>query len=130
MPFLRHLLSISIASLVSSFTAGAPTPASQARGGAQEPPPGPPGAIRVRVRLIPVDVIVTDDHDRPVLDLKKEDFRIFENGRPQEIRHFSIQTLTAISAARRTIQNLDDRRLSPKFLPAHSLVGCYLVKPP
>ena len=31
---------------------------------------GPPGTIRVRVRLVPVDVIATDDRDRPVTDLK------------------------------------------------------------
>jgi VWFA-related protein len=54
----------------------------------------PPGTIRVRVRLVPVDVIVTDSLGRPVTNLKREDFRIFENGREQEIRHFSIQKLT------------------------------------
>ena len=34
----------------------------------------PPGAIRVSVGLVPIDVIVTDDHDRPVTDLKQDDF--------------------------------------------------------
>lgn len=57
-----------------------------------------PGTIRVQVRLVPVDVIVTDDHDRPVTDLKQEDFQILEDGKPQEIRHFSVQTLTAAAA--------------------------------
>lgn len=65
------------------------------QGTAQGQRPAPPGTIRVRVRLIPVDVIVTDSHDRSVTDLKQEDFQIFENGRPQEIRHFSIQTFRA-----------------------------------
>jgi len=53
-----------------------------------------PSTIRVQVNLVPVDVIATTSNGRPVTDLKKEDFRIFENGREQEIRHFSIQTLT------------------------------------
>ncbi len=53
---------------------------------------GPPGTIRIRVRLIPVDVTVTDSNNNPVTDLKPEDFEIFEDGRPQEIRHFSVQT--------------------------------------
>ena len=57
-----------------------------------------PGIIRVHVRLIPVDVRVTDRGDRPVTDLKQEDFQVLENGQPQEIRHFSVQTLTATSA--------------------------------
>jgi VWFA-related protein len=65
--------------------------------GAQNQRPGPPGTIRVRVRLIPVDVVVTDQRDRPVTNLKAEDFQIFENGREQEIRHFSIEKLTAIA---------------------------------
>jgi VWFA-related protein len=56
--------------------------------------PGPPGTIRVRVGLVPVDVVVTDDHNRPVPDLKQEDFQVFENGRLQEVRHFTVQTFT------------------------------------
>jgi VWFA-related protein len=63
----------------------------QGRSNAQRQRDAPPGTIRVRVTLIPVDVIVTDQQDRPVTDLKKEDFQILENGRPQEISHFSIQ---------------------------------------
>jgi VWFA-related protein len=65
------------------------------RGEPQEQQPAPVGTIRVSVRLVPVDVIVTDARDRPVLDLTKDSFTILENGRPQEIRHFSLQTFTA-----------------------------------
>ncbi|MBZ5499939.1 MAG: VWA domain-containing protein [Acidobacteriia bacterium] len=80
---------------------------------AQDQRSGQAGTIRVRVRLIPVDVIVTDSHDRPVTDLKQENFQIFENGRPQQIRHFSIQTFSAATAAPeqpaqlRTVATLD-----------------------
>ncbi len=62
---------------------------------AQRERQGPPGTFRVRVRLVPVDVIVTDKNDKPVLDLQKENFTILENGRPQEIRHFAVQSLTS-----------------------------------
>ncbi|MGA2261365.1 MAG: VWA domain-containing protein, partial [Acidobacteriota bacterium] len=78
------------------LTAGLQGISTQAQSGDQKA--GPPGFIRVRVGLVPVDVIVTDDHDRPVTDLKQEDFQIFENGRSQEIRHFSVQTFTAAAA--------------------------------
>lgn len=63
--------------------------------------PGPPGTFRVRVRLVPVDVIVTDQRNRPVTDLKAEEFEVYDNGRLQEIRHFSMQTFTetAVQAA-------------------------------
>jgi len=65
----------------------------------QDQRPGPPGTIRVQVRLIPVDVSVTDARGLPVTDLKQEDFRILENGRLQEIRHFSMQTYDETAAA-------------------------------
>jgi hypothetical protein len=37
----------------------------------------------------------TDSRGRPVMGLKQEDFRILENGKSQEIRHFSVQTFDA-----------------------------------
>ncbi|MGA2261733.1 MAG: VWA domain-containing protein [Acidobacteriota bacterium] len=55
---------------------------------------GPPGTIRVRVRLVPVDVTVIDKDGKPVPDLRQEGFRIFEDGQEQEIRHFSVEKLT------------------------------------
>ena len=73
---------------------GSHAPAAQVQTRAQEQRPPQAGTIQVRVRLVPVDVLVTDRLDRPVADLKKEEFRIFENGREQEIRHFSVQTFT------------------------------------
>lgn len=42
------------------------------------------------VELVPIDVIVLDSNGKPVLDLGRNNFTIFENGRKQEIRHFSI----------------------------------------
>jgi VWFA-related protein len=53
-----------------------------------------PGAFRVRVTLVPVDVRVTDANGRPVLDLTKDDFVILENGVRQEVSHFSQEVLT------------------------------------
>jgi VWFA-related protein len=71
------------------------TPAAGSAGGQR---PGPPGTIRVRVRLIPVDVIAADQQNRPVANLKQEDFQIFENGQEQQIRHFSVEKLSASPA--------------------------------
>jgi len=82
---IRRLLMITSAALFIPAVGVSQDPDQQKR-------PAPPGTIRVQVRLIPVDVTVTDSRDRPILDLKKEDFEIFENGRPQEIRHFMLQT--------------------------------------
>ncbi len=55
-----------------------------------------PGTIRVRVTLVPIDIIVTDKDDRPVTDLRQEDFTVIEDGVRQNIAHFSFQALTAI----------------------------------
>lgn len=76
---------VSMVALACLFLTGAPAAQTQNQ------QPGPPGTIRIRVRLIPVDVTVTDRSGKPVEDLRQEDFQIFEDGHPQEIRHFSVQ---------------------------------------
>jgi len=48
--------------------------------------------IQVRVELVNVLVTVTDKKNYLVTDLTKDDFRVFEDGRPQEIRYFSRET--------------------------------------
>ncbi len=69
---------------------------------AQAPAAGPPGnnsqapgdqsRIQVRVELVNVLTTVTDKKNRLVTDLTKDDFRIFEDGKPQDIRFFSRET--------------------------------------
>jgi len=45
--------------------------------------------LRVSVTLVQVDAVVTDRQGRPVRDLKKDDFELFEDGKVREITHFS-----------------------------------------
>jgi VWFA-related protein len=47
-----------------------------------------PGAFKSRITLVPVDVRVLDRQGRPVTDLTRADFQVFEDGRPQEIGAF------------------------------------------
>src|SRR5215467_13676276 len=49
----------------------------------------PDTVIRINVNLVQVDAIVTDSKDQPVTDLKKEDFVILQDGKPQTITNFS-----------------------------------------
>ncbi len=42
----------------------------------------------VDVQIVNVDVIVTSDSGEPVMDLKAEDFAVFEDGQPMEIVNF------------------------------------------
>jgi VWFA-related protein len=92
----RPILAL-IGTLIAFLTAGSRIGPTQDQAVPQSQRPGPPGTIRINVRLVPVDVIVTDDRGRPVTDLKREDFQIFENGRLQDIRHFTVQTFTGAS---------------------------------
>lgn len=45
--------------------------------------------INISTNLIQVDVVVTDKKNRPVTNLKFEDFEIYEKGKKQDISNFS-----------------------------------------
>ena len=45
--------------------------------------------IRVKVEMVSLPVVVTDSNGAYVTDLKKDDFRIYEDGIPQDIAAFS-----------------------------------------
>ena len=68
---------------------------------AQQPPAGqtPPATqadaqkqptFRTAINFIRVDVIVSDGKGIPILDLKQEDFAVFEDGKPQRVETFSV----------------------------------------
>jgi VWFA-related protein len=57
---------------------------------APAPPAQQPPVFRAGVEYVPLDVVVTDDQNHPLLDLTKDDFAISENGRPQRIATFSL----------------------------------------
>ncbi|MFB3923668.1 MAG: VWA domain-containing protein [Terriglobia bacterium] len=49
----------------------------------------PESKIIQRVEVVNVPVTVLDRRGRPVIDLNKEDFEVYEDGKPQTIRYFS-----------------------------------------
>lgn len=51
-------------------------------------PAGTSSNIRVRVEVVNVPVTVLDKRGTPVIDLTKDDFRVYEDGKPQAIRYF------------------------------------------
>jgi Ca-activated chloride channel family protein len=67
---------------------GAAAPTSQ-RAPAPEAAPTSPQTIGVRVQVVNVPVTVLDKRGRPVIDLTKEEFQVFEDGVEQVIRYFS-----------------------------------------
>src|SRR5215510_2128086 len=53
-------------------------------------PPGQDQPIRIKTELINLRAVVTDKRGQSITDLKKEDFELMENGKPQEVSFFSI----------------------------------------
>lgn len=58
----------------------------------------PTGSFRSRITMVPLDVRVLDRDGKPITDLRQEDFTVLEDGIPQAIRHFAIQSLTPEAA--------------------------------
>lgn len=48
-------------------------------------------AVRVSSRLVLVDAVVTDKSGQRITDLKKDDFTLLENGKPQKLSAFSFE---------------------------------------
>jgi len=67
----------------------------------QDPPAAPdaPSAIKVRVEVVNVLCDVYDQKGALITNLHKEDFKIQENGRPQEIRYFAQESNLPLTLA-------------------------------
>jgi VWFA-related protein len=61
---------------------------------AQSPPPQQQPIFRTTTELRAIEVRVTDQRHRPITDLTQADFTIFEDGKPQVIKHFAPISLT------------------------------------
>jgi Ca-activated chloride channel homolog len=48
-----------------------------------------------QARIVRLNVIVTDAEGRAVTDLRREEFRVTEDGKPQALTHFSVEELPA-----------------------------------
>src|SRR5580765_5468720 len=54
-----------------------------------KPPTEEKEVIRVDTEVVDVPLTVTDKTGKPVLNLKKNNFAVFEDGKPQEIEEFA-----------------------------------------
>jgi VWFA-related protein len=75
------LLGAGVGSAAGQDSSPAPSPATTA------PASNSPN-IRVRVEVVNVPVTVLDKRGTPVIDLTKDDFRLYEDGKPQAIKYF------------------------------------------
>jgi VWFA-related protein len=97
---LRCLLAAGIVSALSVTFASAQAPTGPQSGGQQQPPPpstqtpppqkGPEGSlsIAVEVPVVTMDVVATTNHGDIISGLKRENFRLFEDGVPQTVTNF------------------------------------------
>jgi VWFA-related protein len=74
---------------------------------AQEPAP-----IRVTTRMVQLTVVVHDKTGKAATGLGREDFRIFDSGREQEIRSFSVDGGEPLREARKLPPDTFSNRLS------------------
>jgi VWFA-related protein len=62
---------------------------------AQQPKPTSPknqDTLRIETELVQIDLVVTDKQGKPVADLKREDFELYEDGKKQTLTHFAVGT--------------------------------------
>lgn len=50
------------------------------------------GVIRVQTNLVDIGVVVRDSNGHPIAGLKQEDFQVFDQGKPQAITHFVVES--------------------------------------
>jgi len=78
-----------------------------------------PATFKVRVNLVLVRVVVRDDKGKVVPNLRREDFQLFDNRKPQAITYFSVETpeSQALKSAPAVADN-DETGATPKELDA------------
>ncbi|MBP1622056.1 MAG: hypothetical protein H6Q07_76 [Acidobacteria bacterium] len=64
-----------------------------------EPSAQAPSIFRVPVGVVVVNATVTDEHGNPVTDLTREDFRVFEDGKPRDIQTFALESHNPVRTA-------------------------------
>lgn len=82
-------LGLAVAALAAPGAQQAPPPQPPARQDPQDPQQRPP-VFKSGINFVRVDVIVTDNGGNPILDLKREDFQVQEDGAPQKIEQFEL----------------------------------------
>ena len=71
--------------------AGAPAKDASATAQGQQPTYETSAVLKVKSRLVVVDVVARDGKGAPVTDLKQEDFTVLEDGKEQKLRIFNFQ---------------------------------------
>lgn len=71
---------------------------------------GSSGTLRVDVDLVTVEVIAQDKKGNPVLDLKKEDFKLYDDGKLQQIVTFDAVADSGDKTVPTSLNDIDETR--------------------
>lgn len=85
-----------------------------------------PIPLRTNVTAVPVRVVVRDQNGHAVSTLQREDFQLFEDGKPQTISNFVVETLPSLSgqslhSPSASVQSADAKPID--FLPPSRFVA-------
>lgn len=109
-----------------------PEPSTQAGAAAATSPAQEPGSsttVKVKTRLVIVDVVAHDKKGRMVTDLREDDFKVKEDGKQQQISVFAFQRPMALETAGTTqLEGLPPNvfRNAPRF-KANSALNVILL---
>lgn len=85
-----------------------------------------PVPLQAHVSVVPVRVVVRDAAGHAVANLHKEDFQLFEDGKPQVISNFIVETLASISqhiVQPSSVAGAPGTPSAPAFLPPSRFVA-------
>jgi len=78
-----HVISAVLATVILSSTPLATSPQNRKK--------PDDGQVKLKAELVQIDVLITDKDGKPVSGLKREDFELLDNNKPQPITHFSYE---------------------------------------
>ena len=89
----------------------------------------PDTTLKVDVKLVNVFVTVTDEHGAPVGDLKKENFTLLEDGKPQTVSVFDKESVLPLSIALEIDTSLSTRKDLPLELASARRFAHAILRP-
>jgi Ca-activated chloride channel homolog len=87
---LKSIMQTAVVLLALVFLSGLPAFAQEHK---HEAPPQDPTSLKLSTELVSLSVTVTDQKGKAVVGLKREDFKVYENGIEQPLRFFSTEEM-------------------------------------
>ena len=108
---------------------GKPAPAESSKSDSASASQTPETTLKVDVKLVNVFVTVTDEHGAPVAGLKKENFALLEDGKPQTISVFDKESALPLSIVLDIDTSLSTRKDLPLELSSARRFAHAILRP-